>query len=76
MRQYFTPKTRFHLKNCFSLHRQTILGQAHLITEMKKNSPISHSSEVILHAFNKRGFFAVPVCMVFSVRPIPFWVRR
>lgn len=42
---------------------------------MKKNSPISLSL-VILHAFNKRGFFAAPLCTVFSLRPIPFWVRR
>jgi hypothetical protein len=29
-----------------------------------------------LHALNKRGFFAAPLSTVFSVRPIPFWVRR
>jgi hypothetical protein len=43
--------------------------------EMKKNSPISLFA-VILHAFNERGFFAAPLCPVFSVRPVPFWVRR
>src|SRR6185437_5303838 len=34
---------------------------------MKKNS--LSRFQVILHAFNKRGFFAVPLCPVFSVRP-------
>jgi hypothetical protein len=44
--------------------------------EMKKNSPISILSGMVLHAFNRRGFFVTPVCVIFSVRPIPFWVRR
>ena len=44
--------------------------------KMKKNSPISVLTGVVLHAFNKRGFFVAPLCVIFSVRPIPFWVRR
>jgi uncharacterized pyridoxamine 5'-phosphate oxidase family protein len=43
---------------------------------MKKNSPISILTGMILHAFNKRGFFVTPARVTFSVRPIPFWVRR
>jgi hypothetical protein len=31
---------------------------------------------VVLHAFNKRGFFVTPPSVIFSIRPIPFWVRR
>ena len=44
--------------------------------EMKKNSPISILTGMVLHAFNQRGFFVAPVRVIFSVRPIPFWVRR
>jgi hypothetical protein len=47
-----------------------------IFQEMKKNSPISILSGMVLHAFNRRGFFVTPVCVIFSVRPIPFWVRR
>ena len=36
---------------------------------MKKNSPISRFL-VILHAYTKRGFFAAPLCTVFSLRPV------
>ena len=35
---------------------------------MKKNSHISQFV-VVLHAIYQRGFFAAPLCPVFSVRP-------
>jgi hypothetical protein len=62
--------------NFASAFRKTkFLSQISSDIEMKKNSPISRYL-VILHALNKRGFFAAPLSTVFSVRPIPFWVRR
>ena len=72
----FTIKWTKHLKKMTFFVLLNHSWQIPSNTEMKKNSPISHSHLVILHAFNKRGFFAVPPCTDFSVRPIPFWVRR
>lgn len=44
--------------------------------KMSKNSPIQLITEMIMHAFNKRGFFTVPCRPGFFVRPYPVAVRR
>ena len=69
------------LKNILEFRKKLLLcivnNSSHpIFHEMKKNSPISILTGVVLHAFNKRGFFVTPACVIFSVRPIPFWVRR
>ncbi len=71
----------FPLKNMSEFQKKLLLCMVnnyshHIFHEMKKNSPISILSGMVLHAFNKGGFFVAPLCVIFSVRPIPFWVRR
>jgi len=79
-----TPSPKFHNKKFHCIEKLFFFAALNYfnpfssIIEMKKNSHISPShEEVILHAYNKRGFFVTPVSVIFSVRPIiPFWVRR
>jgi len=71
----------FPLKNIPEFQKKLLLcivnNSSHpIFHEMKKNSPISILTGMVLHAFNKRGVFVTPACVIFSVRPIPFWVRR
>jgi hypothetical protein len=61
--------------NCFYLCLK-FFDLISLTIEMSKNSFLQFITEVMLHAFNKRGFFTVPCRPGFFVRPFPIVVRR